>query len=97
MRIEYGYHTLPGSMKKGISINVKLTSASGAELYNDNIIVEYGDGAAFATLRSKKQSWEKELKVDGNFKVTIKNNCPSGKPAQTFDTFDILSVSWISF
>lgn len=96
MRIEYGYHTLPGSMKKGISINVKLTSASGAELYNDNIIVEYGDGVAFAALRSKKQSWEKELKVEGDFKVTIKNNCPSGKPAQTFDTFDILSVSWIS-
>lgn len=96
LRIEYGYHTMPKSMKKGISINVKLTSASGAELYNDNIIVEYGDGVAFATLKDKKQSWEKELKVDGNFKVTIKNNCPSNKTAQAYDTFDILSVSWIS-
>lgn len=94
--IEYGYHTMPKSMQKGISINVKLTSASGAELYNDNIIVEYGDGVAFATLKDKKQSWEKELKVDGNFKVTIKNNCPSNKTAQAYDTFDILSVSWIS-
>ncbi len=97
LRIEYGYHTMPKSMQKGISINVKLTSASGAELYNDNIIVEYGDGVAFATLKDKKQSWEKELKVDGNFKVTIKNNCPSNKTAQAYDTFDILSVSWISF
>ncbi len=96
LRIEYGYHTMPKSMQKGISINVKLTSASGAELYNDNIIVEYGDGVAFATLKDKKQSWEKELKVDGNFKVTIKNNCPSNKTAQAYDTFDILSVSWIS-
>lgn len=96
LRIEYGYHTMPKSMQKGISINVKLTSASGAELYNDNIIVEYGDGIAFATLKDKKQSWEKELKVDGNFKVTIKNNCPSNKTAQAYDTFDILSVSWIS-
>lgn len=97
LRVEYGYHTMPKSMQKGISINVKLTSASGAELYNDNIIVEYGDGVAFATLKDKKQSWEKELKVDGNFKVTIKNNCPSNKTAQAYDTFDILSVSWISF
>lgn len=97
LRIEYGYHTMPKSMQKGISINVKLTSASGAELYNDNIIVEYGDGVAFATLKDKKQSWKKELKVDGNFKVTIKNNCPSNKTAQAYDTFDILSVSWISF
>lgn len=97
LRIEYGYHTMPKSMQKGISINVKLTSASGAELYNDNIIVEYGDGVAFATLKDKKQSWEKELKVDGNFKVTIKNNCPSNKTAQAYDTFDILSVSWISY
>lgn len=97
LRIEYGYHTMPKSMQKGISINVKLTSASGAELYNDNIIVEYGDGVAFATLKDKKQSWEKEFKVDGNFKVTIKNNCPSNKTAQAYDTFDILSVSWISF
>lgn len=97
LRIEYGYHTMPKSMQKGISINVKLTSASGAELYNDNIIVEYGDGVAFATLKDKKQSWEKELKVEGNFKVTIKNNCPSNKTAQAYDTFDILSVSWISF
>lgn len=97
LRIEYGYHTMPKSMQKGISINVKLTSAFGAELYNDNIIVEYGDGVAFATLKDKKQSWEKELKVDGNFKVTIKNNCPSNKTAQAYDTFDILSVSWISF
>lgn len=96
LRIEYGYHTMPKSMQKGISINVKLTSASGAELYNDNIIVEYGDGVAFATLKDKKQSWEKELKVDGNFKVTIKNNCPSNKTAQAYDTFDILSVSWMS-
>lgn len=96
LRIEYGYHTMPKSMQKGISINVKLTSASGAELYNDNIIVEYGDGVAFATLKGKKQSWEKELKVEGNFKVTIKNNCPSNKTAQAYDTFDILSVSWIS-
>lgn len=96
LRIEYGYHTMPKSMQKGISINVKLTSASGAELYNDNIIVEYGDGVAFATIKDKKQSWEKELKVDGNFKVTIKNNCPSNKTAQAYDTFDILSVSWIS-
>lgn len=96
LRIEYGYHTMPKSMQKGISINVKLTSASDAELYNDNIIVEYGDGVAFATLKDKKQSWEKELKVDGNFKVTIKNNCPSNKTAQAYDTFDILSVSWIS-
>lgn len=96
LRIEYGYHTMPKSMQKGISINVKLTSASGVELYNDNIIVEYGDGVAFATLKDKKQSWEKELKVDGNFKVTIKNNCPSNKTAQAYDTFDILSVSWIS-
>ena len=96
LRIEYGYHTMPKSMQKGISINVKLTSASGAELYNDNIIVEYGDGVAFSTLKDKKQSWEKELKVDGNFKVTIKNNCPSNKTAQAYDTFDILSVSWIS-
>lgn len=96
LRIEYGYHTMPKSMQKGISINVKLTSASGAELYNDNIIVEYGDGVAFAKLKDKKQSWEKELKVDGNFKVTIKNNCPSNKTAQAYDTFDILSVSWIS-
>lgn len=96
LRIEYGYHTMPKSMQKGISINVKLTSASGAELYNDNIIVEYGDGVAFATLKDKKQSWEKELKADGNFKVTIKNNCPSNKTAQAYDTFDILSVSWIS-
>uniref|UniRef100_UPI0040276CAF PL29 family lyase N-terminal domain-containing protein n=1 Tax=Candidatus Cryptobacteroides bacterium TaxID=3085639 RepID=UPI0040276CAF len=96
LRIEYGYHTMPKSMQKGISINVKLTSASGAELYNDNIIVEYGDGVAFATLKDKKQSWERELKVDGNFKVTIKNNCPSNKTAQAYDTFDILSVSWIS-
>lgn len=96
LRIEYGYHTMPKSMQKGISINVKLTSASGAELYNDNIIVEYGDGVAFATLKDKKQSWEKELKVDGNFKVTIKNNCPSNKTARAYDTFDILSVSWIS-
>ncbi len=96
LRIEYGYHTMPKSMQKGISINVKLTSASGAEVYNDNIIVEYGDGVAFATLKDKKQSWEKELKVDGNFKVTIKNNCPSNKTAQAYDTFDILSVSWIS-
>lgn len=97
LRIEYGYHTMPKSMQKGISINVKLTSASGAELYNDNIIVEYGDGVAFATLKDKKQSWEKELKVEGDFKVTIKNNCPSNKTAQAYDTFDILSVSWISF
>lgn len=96
LRIEYGYHTMPKSMQKGISINVKLTSASGAELYNDNIIVEYGDGVAFATLKDKKQSWEKELKVEGDFKVTIKNNCPSNKTAQAYDTFDILSVSWIS-
>lgn len=97
LRIEYGYHTMPKSMQKGISINVKLTSAAGAELYNDNIIVEYGDGVAFATLKDKKQSWEKELNVKGDFKVTIKNNCPSGKSSQAFDTFDILSVSWISF
>lgn len=96
LRIEYGYHTMPKSMQKGISINVKLTSASGAELYNDNIIVEYGDGVAFATLKDKKQSWEKELKVEGDFKVTIKNNCPSNKTAQAYDTFDILSVSWMS-
>ena len=96
LRIEYGYHTMPKSMQKGISINVKLTSASGAELYNDNIIVEYGDGVAFATLKDKKQSWVKELKVEGDFKVTIKNNCPSNKTAQAYDTFDILSVSWIS-
>lgn len=96
LRIEYGYHTMPKSMQKGISINVKLTSASGAELYNDNIIVEYGDGVAFATLKDKKQSWEKELKVEGDFKVTIKNNCPSNKTAQAYDSFDILSVSWIS-
>ena len=96
LRIEYGYHTMPKSMQKGISINVKLTSASGAELYNDNIIVEYGDSVAFATLKDKKQSWEKELKVEGDFKVTIKNNCPSNKTAQAYDTFDILSVSWMS-
>lgn len=96
LRIEYGYHTMPKSMQKGISINVKLTSASGAELYNDNIIVEYGDGVAFATLKDKKQSWEKELNVEGDFKVTIKNNCPSNKTAQAYDTFDILSVSWMS-
>ncbi len=97
LRIEYGYHTMHKSMRKGISINVKLTSASGAELYNDNIIVEYGDGVAFATLEGKKQLWEKEINVEGDFKVTIKNNCPSNKKAQAYDTFDILSISWTSF
>ena len=97
LQIQYGYHTLPKSMQKGISINVIVANKTGAELYNGNITVDYGDGTTFADLRNKKQTWEtNDLNIDGDFKITIKNNSPSNKTSQAYDLFDILSISWIS-
>ena len=98
LQIQYGYHTMPRSMSKGISINVIVANKTGTELYNGNITVDYGDGTAFADLRNKKQTWEiNDLNIDGDFKITIKNNSPSNKTSSAFDLFDILSISWISY
>lgn len=98
LQIQYGYHTMPKSMSKGISINVIVANKAGTELYNGNITVDYGDGTAFANLRNKKQTWEiNDLNIDGDFKITIKNNSPSNKTSFAFDLFDILSISWIPY